>query len=516
MQRMRSRYNQAMHVTDCGRDSARAQAPSGSDDARRGSRQALWRQRVRMAGHAVARHGLKALAVITIASAFGVGIDAQDPQPPATPAAPAAPAAPAGRQQDIFRSGVDVVTTDVIVRDQQGQFVPDLTKDEFTVLEDGVKQDVVSFILVHGGRTTNLAAPPPPPVQEGIILPPSRPTNDASGRIFLIFVDDLHLDFRNTGRIRELFKKIAKDLIHDGDMFGIVSTGPSSLSIDLTYDRKRLDQAIEKISGAGLSPKDILETPEGQQGVPEVRYRAHVAFSTAYDIMGNLEQVHNRRKAFIYVSNGYDFNPFADTRLKNDQKRAQELNGGNSSSDGSSSGNSNQSQDDVNPFGKQGNEFADADLASELGYLTRAANRANATIYTIDPRGLVGGPDIDQDVDMMDYQNYVTESQNSLRVLAELTGGYALVNQNDFTKGAEADRQRDQRLLRRRLLLEQPRPDEEAPPDRRQRDAAQRQRAAPHGVHAEGAAGAEADAAESDSAEEGSQEQRTRRHGGGN
>ena len=46
---------------------------------------------------------------------------------------------------------------------------------------------------------------------------------------------------------------------------------------------------------------------------------------------------------------------------------------------------------DTNPFAKQGNEFADADLASELGELTRAANRANATIYTIDPRGLVGG-----------------------------------------------------------------------------------------------------------------------------
>jgi VWFA-related protein len=370
--------------------------------------------------------------VSTLAFAFGAGIDAQNPPPtPATP--PAAAPASQDPQRDVFRSRVDVVTTDVIVRDSQGQFIPDLKKDEFAVFEDGVKQDVVSFTLVHGGRTTNLAAPPPPPVQEGIILPPTRPTSDASGRIFLIFVDDLHLDFRNTGRIRELFKKIAKDLVHDGDMFGIVSTGPSSLSIDLTYDRKRLDQAIEKISGAGLSPKDILETPEGSQGAPEVRYRAHVAFSTAYDIMGNLEQVHNRRKAFIYVSNGYDFNPFSDTRLKNDQKRAQDMNGGNSSnSDGSSS--SNQSQDDANPFGKQGNEFAEADLASELGYLTRAANRANATIYTIDPRGLVGGPDIDQDVDMMDWQNYVTESQNSLRVLAELTGGYAAVNQNDFTK----------------------------------------------------------------------------------
>ena len=138
-----------------------------------------------------------------------------------------------------------------------------------------MKQDVISFTLVHGGRTTNLAAPPPPPVQEGIILPPSRPTSDASGRIFLIFVDDLHLDFRNTGRIRELFKKIAKDLIHDGDMFGIVSTGPSSLAIDMTYDRKRLDQAIEKISGAGLSPKDILDSrrQSGAAGSPLSRAR---------------------------------------------------------------------------------------------------------------------------------------------------------------------------------------------------------------------------------------------------
>ena len=108
---------------------------------------------------------------------------------------------------------------------------------------------------MHGGRITNLAAPPPPPVQEGIILPPTRPTTDASGRIFLIFVDDLHLDFRNTGRIRELFKKIAKDLIHDGDMFGIVSTGPSSLAIDLTYDRKRLDQAIEQDLGRRPEPE---------------------------------------------------------------------------------------------------------------------------------------------------------------------------------------------------------------------------------------------------------------------
>ena len=114
-----------------------------------------------------------------------------------------------------------------------------------------------------------------------MILPPSRPTNDAAGRIFLIFVDDLHLDFRNTGRIRELFKKISKELIHEGDMFGIVSTGPSSIAIDMTYDRKRLDEAINKITGNGLKPDDIIEGAGRRRGPTEVRYRAHVAFSTA-------------------------------------------------------------------------------------------------------------------------------------------------------------------------------------------------------------------------------------------
>ena len=53
-----------------------------------------------------------------------------------------------------------------------------------------------------------------------------------------------------------------------------------------------------------------------------MRYRAHVAFSTAYDMLKKLEQVHNRRKAFIYVSNGYDFNPFAEVAREGDATSA--------------------------------------------------------------------------------------------------------------------------------------------------------------------------------------------------
>src|SRR5213075_656232 len=286
--------------------------------------------------------------------------------------------------------------------------------------------------VVTGGRVTNVLAPPPPPPPEGIILPVSRPRNDVSGRIFLFFVDDLHLQFHNTGRIRQLFTKISKELVHDGDMFGIVSSGPSSLAIDMTYDKTRLEEAIKKIAGNELKPTDIIQGPSGAEGPSEVRYRAHVAFSTVNDVLQELEKVHNRRKAVVYVSDGYDFNPFQESRLgftdtnspfqQNEMAKANRQAGGDSSTD---------------PFTnqqKQNEEFADADLARELGELTRAANRANTTFYTIDPRGLVGGADISENLDPTQWNDYLRKSQDSLRVLADETGGLAVVNQNDFDK----------------------------------------------------------------------------------
>jgi len=177
--------------------------------------------------------------------------------------------------------------------------------------------------------------------------------------------------------------------------------------------------------------KDILDVPEGSQGPPEVRHRAHVAFSTAGDMMRQLEQVHNRRKAFIYVSNGYDLDPFSKTRAKNELERYGMLR----DNVDNSNGDANNQQDPNDPALRgKGNQWAFADLVGELAELTRAAVRANTTIYTIDPRGLVGGPDLDEKIDMTEYLDYVRNTQDSLRVLADLTGGIAVINQNDFTK----------------------------------------------------------------------------------
>jgi VWFA-related protein len=309
----------------------------------KGMRAQLWRSVV-----------LIPIGLLWLGSAPG----AQAPQKPPTQPPETSPLVPTAQppQRDVIRRSADLITSDVIVRNDGGQFVADLGKGDFEVYEDNVKQDVVTFVLTHGGRTFNDVAAPAPPPMEGVLLPPPRPTNDAAGRIFLIFVDDLHLDFRNTGRIRELFKKISKELIHDGDMFGIVSSGPSSIAIDMTYDRKRLDEAMNKIAGNGLKPSDIIDTPDGSPGPPEVRYRAHVAFSTVYDTLKSLEQVHNRRKAFIYVSEGYDFDPFASSRDKANAERQGMTCDNTVPGSGASgcsypnSGDGSSSSSDMNPF----------------------------------------------------------------------------------------------------------------------------------------------------------------------
>jgi VWFA-related protein len=359
-------------------------------------------------------------------------------QAPQAPAAQAPEPTPAPAAQPTFRVSVDLVTTDVIVRDQKNaQFIADLKPSEFEVYEDGVKQDIVSLVLTHGGRVFNVQTPPPAPVQEGIILPRSRPTNDAAGRVFVIFLDDLHLDFRSTPRTRELIKKMLKLLIHDGDMFGIVSSGESSISEQLTYDRQVLESAIARMTGGGLRPKEIIQGMQSSQGPTELRHRAHVAFSTAYDLMKNLEKLQNRRKAVIYISSGYDFNPFQQSRLEEQARRMGLGMSDGSNGDGSNSGQSAVDQLLSDPFMRQEQSsqmLAEGDLIRELAELTRAANRANATLYTIDPRGLVAGQDLDDEVPTQEWNDYVRDTQDSLRVLAEETGGIAVVNQNDFDK----------------------------------------------------------------------------------
>ena len=324
----------------------------------------------------------------------------------------------AASQQPIFRSGVTLVTTDVIVRDEDGIFMSDLLPEDFIVEEEGIEQEIASLVRVDGGRVFDVLVETAVPAQEGIILPRVRKVDDTAGRIFILFIDDLHMTAQLTPKVRQIMETIAENLVHEGDLFGIIATGTSNLSIDLTYDRNMLFAAAEKIVGSGFNPRDMI-TMQQRRTLSEVRWRAHVAYKTAFETLKNLERINNRRKVFIYISGGYDFNPFGE---QYGQDVAQKY--------------INQFEDQ--PFAdveRQGAVFADSELHSEIAELTRAANRSNTTFHTLDPRGLMAGADIEYNLPTQEWNSHVFRTQSSLRSLAELTGGIAIVNRNNFVEG---------------------------------------------------------------------------------
>jgi hypothetical protein len=83
----------------------------------------------------LSRLGLHAAAVL-----LGVATLTAQQQPAAPAAPPAQPPTKAGsqdRSQPDFTTVTSLVSTDVIPRDGAGQFLADLKKEEFVVIEDG-------------------------------------------------------------------------------------------------------------------------------------------------------------------------------------------------------------------------------------------------------------------------------------------------------------------------------------------------------------------------------------------
>ena len=189
-----------------------------------------------------------------------------------------------------------------------------------------------------------------------------------------------------TGRLKVLLETIASELIHDGDEFAIRSSHAAAASRDLTSDRKSLEAAIGKTSGNGLKAADILLNPDTALTGREVRYRAAVALAAARETM--TPPAHGRRKAVIYVSNGYS-------------------------------------------LGLGAARFHD-----QLSELTRIASRLRITIFAIEPR-LPDALARDPNVNAVALDNYGTTTRNSLRALSEPTGGFVLVDGPNLVEGLE-------------------------------------------------------------------------------
>jgi VWFA-related protein len=228
----------------------------------------------------------------------------------------------------------------------------------------------------------------------------------ATGRVnaapvWVILVDDLHLDFTSTGYLQELLRTIAGQVPQDGDLIGIVSTGPSSIAFDLTNDRTGIGPVIRKVSGAALKPFEILDAMDNQNS--EVRFRAHVVFSTVYDVVTMLGRVTSPHKALVYVSNGYNLDVWPGAP-----------------------------RSDTNPFLAKDKIVTDERLRAEVAELTHQATRANVTIYAINFGAMREHPE-SRAQDPAAWNKYRATTRRSLEVISEETGGFAI--QDDLEAG---------------------------------------------------------------------------------
>jgi VWFA-related protein len=362
-----------------------------------------------------ARLRLMGLIVLLAGTALAAG---QAPAPPAQQQQQQ-PAASAAQQTPTFKVRVDFVEVDAVVTDRQGRIVRDLKKEDFQVLEDGKSQTITNFTMVDipvdkENRPLFAASPIEPDVK----------TNEKpfDGRVYVMVVDDLHTRFGRSVRVKAAAKQFIERRLGANDLMAVVHTaGANDANQEFTSNRKLLLAAVDRTMGRKLDSATANKTNEynrtrdiRQQGDPlndpddmERGFNARTTLDTLRNVAEWFGSVRGRRKAILFVSEGIDYDIY-DVIAQN--------------------GSNHQSASTV------------LDATREA---IGAATRSNVAIYGIDPRGLTDlgdesielgsfPDDTSLGVGQGSLQNELRLSQDSLRTLSEETGGFAVVNKNDF------------------------------------------------------------------------------------
>jgi len=347
-----------------------------------------------------------------------------------------------------FQTEVNYVDVDTIVTDQQGNFVGDLKKEDFDLLEDGKPQKIDMFSLVDipfekQDRFLVAGVPVTTDVQSN-----RRPV---TGRVYVIVLDDLDVSPMRSQQTRKAAREFVERYFGANDIGAVAYTsGRADATQEFTSNPRLLLAAIDKFMGRRIRSA-VLEyvdklyqsqlatdattdttsdtssdsntdrnspgiTERAQQSMQtddlERQFRATGVMDTIKNLADFLSTVRGRRKAMVIFSEGIDY-PINDI------------------------------------FGISN----DSVILRLMQDAITAAARANVNFFTIDPRGLVGMTD-----DMMElggagvmtlggptepsgdprtmfsgrqiFMDEMRLSQNSLRTLADETGGFASVQKN--------------------------------------------------------------------------------------
>jgi VWFA-related protein len=325
--------------------------------------------------------------------------------------------APAPQQPPItFRAEVNYVEVDTRVLDKDGKFVTGLKADDFQVFEDGKPQKVSAFSVVNipverAERPLFASKPIEPDVHTNM--------QGADGRIYVIVLDDLHTAALRSQRVKMAAKQFIERYIGANDLAAVVHTsGRSDAGQEFTSSQQRLLRAVDLFMGRKLtsSTLNMIDDVGARAGTAaasdpatdlddkERGYNARATLDSIRNLATYLGNIRGRRKALVLFGEGIDYN--IDEMFSDQITEAQSV------------------------------RDATRDMIA-------AATRANVAIYAVDPRGLGAEfndlasiqsfpDDTSLGLGMSSIFNEVRLSQDSLRVMGDETGGFAVVNQNDF------------------------------------------------------------------------------------
>jgi VWFA-related protein len=364
------------------------------------------------------------LSVVTVVLLASIASHAQQPANPPSSQQPAT----------TFRADINVVEVHAVVTDERGAFVNDLTREDFEIYEDGRLQETRAFALV------DLPVEPPlkvagaaSDVESDVVTT----TRSFDGRIYVFVLDDLHTTTLRTHLVRDAARAFVDRHFGTNDRAAVIFTsGRQDAAQELTNSRRLLRAAIEKFQGQKLpsataerlgvymTQRDMERAASDESSSGSTRdprggrvddpydaergMNARRALETVRNVAEWMTDIPGRRKALVLFSEGIDY-------------------------------------DIHDVFNNQ----AASMVMDEARRSIAAAQRANVSIYAVDPRGLtqLGDEQIaiqslpdDPQVDYgtaRGFQNELLLAQESLMSLAEETGGTAVVRTNDIAGGLE-------------------------------------------------------------------------------
>lgn len=339
------------------------------------------------------------------------------------------PAAP------LFRTGVDLVMVDVIVRDKSGNVVRNLKADDFELLEDGKPQSISSFdfeevttaskpmaasaILDTGKVNLDPAKAKIPPPGAAPAAPPAAPTppadpvtkEDLAGRrLVILLFDTSSMQPEDVQRAVDSAVKYVETQMTEADLVAVATVG-TTLNIlnDFTADRVKVHNVL-----AGLSSASGMATTEA------------VASTTATDeaAAAATDDTTTDESEFDLFNN--------DVRLKAIRTLSEML--------------QDIEQKKAIVYFSAGMQRSGSDNQVELRLAVNSAVRANVSIYPVDTRGLQaiipggaasqgsrGGRGAFSGSSMRQQVTQLASSQETLTTLAADTGGTSFTDTNDFS-----------------------------------------------------------------------------------